>query len=89
MTKFYTPPDDGTGWTDWQMPTRRYKMACCDCGLVHDMEFAVMVQLRTAKRGYLVGKELPYGKNRAAFLVRRNVRSTSAMRRHKANGDTR
>lgn len=30
------------GWCDWQFPIHRgYKMACCDCGLVHDVEFDV------------------------------------------------
>lgn len=27
---------------EWQQPVRKgYKMACCDCGLVHNMEFRV------------------------------------------------
>lgn len=29
-------------WTRWVQPLRtNYKMACCDCGLVHDMEFRI------------------------------------------------
>jgi hypothetical protein len=31
-----TEPD---GWTDWIRPAPDYRLACCDCGLVHDMEF--------------------------------------------------
>lgn len=28
---------------EWQQPIRRgYKMVCCDCGLVHHMDFRVM-----------------------------------------------
>jgi hypothetical protein len=28
------------GWTDWIRPKRRgYRMACCDCGLVHEVNF--------------------------------------------------
>ena len=27
------------GWSIWIHPLPGYKMACCDCGLVHDLEF--------------------------------------------------
>ena len=31
------------GWSDWLRPIgRSYRMACCDCGLVHDLEFRVV-----------------------------------------------
>lgn len=30
------------GWTDWVHPLPGYRMQCCDCGLVHDMEFAIV-----------------------------------------------
>ena len=30
------------GWTRWCYPIMDdYKLVCCDCGLVHDMEFRV------------------------------------------------
>lgn len=30
------------GWTDWVQPILKgYKLACCDCGLVHELEFDV------------------------------------------------
>ena len=30
------------GWTAWVQPVSRgYKMACCDCGLVHNFEFRI------------------------------------------------
>lgn len=30
------------GWSRWVYPVMEgYKMVCCDCGLVHDMEFRV------------------------------------------------
>lgn len=30
-------------WTEWVQPIRRgYKMCCCDCGLVHDMDFRIV-----------------------------------------------
>lgn len=44
---------DRGGRTDWIQPIRRgYKMACCDCGLVHKIDFRVKngrVQLRAAR----------------------------------------
>lgn len=28
------------GWCDWAQPViKGYRMSCCDCGLVHEMEF--------------------------------------------------
>lgn len=32
------------GWSDWVHPEPGYRMACCDCGLVHDMEFQLVRQ---------------------------------------------
>lgn len=56
-------------WTVWIRPRRKgYKMACCDCGLVHDLDF----RIRREWRGNVV-----------EFRARRNVRSTAAMRRHR------
>lgn len=34
-------PVDADGWTDWIRPAQGYRMGCCDCGLVHEMEFRV------------------------------------------------
>ena len=34
----YYPQKDG----EWMQPKRGYKMACCDCGLVHRVEFRVV-----------------------------------------------
>lgn len=29
------------GWTEWIAPQGQFKAACCDCGVVHVMEFDV------------------------------------------------
>ncbi len=29
------------GWTDWIHPLEEYRQSCCDCGLVHDLEFTL------------------------------------------------
>lgn len=37
MTK-YTRPEEN----EWVQPVRRnYKLACCDCGLVHELDFRI------------------------------------------------
>lgn len=52
----------------WVKPIMRgYKIACCDCGLVHCMDFTVV---RSGRR------------NKVLFRVQRLNRSTAMMRRH-------
>lgn len=34
-------PDD-EGWSEFVHPQPGYKIQCCDCGLIHDMEFAIV-----------------------------------------------
>ncbi len=44
---------DKSGWSEWQQPiTRGYKLVCCDCALVHHMEFRIYrgkIQFRAAR----------------------------------------
>ena len=55
------------GWSRWVYPVMDgYKLSCCDCGLVHDMQFRVTDNY-----------------DRIEFRVRRNNRSTAAVRRYK------
>jgi hypothetical protein len=36
------PATDPEGWCEWVEPVMRgYKMQCCDCGLIHEMEFNI------------------------------------------------
>lgn len=31
------------GWSDWVLPVQTgYRLACCDCHLVHEMDFRVI-----------------------------------------------
>ena len=42
MAKYRTEEAVNGLWSRWVQPVRRgYKLACCDCGLVHDMDFRV------------------------------------------------
>ena len=57
----YAEPDE------WVCPIRRgYRLACCDCGLVHDVDF----RLAGTKQRRLI-----------EVRMRRNNRATAAMRR--------
>lgn len=33
---------DEDGWSEWIHPLPGYLMQCCDCGLVHKMEFQIV-----------------------------------------------
>lgn len=38
------------GWSPWQQPVMKgYLMKCCDCGLVHEIDFRVIFRARRAK----------------------------------------
>lgn len=39
-----------TGWCDWVHPKPGYLMKCCDCGLVHEVQFKA-VRVTKKKRG--------------------------------------
>lgn len=68
------------GWSDWQSPIQGYKMACCDCGLSHDMEFRI-IEVDYQDGPDWSGKDVPWGKYRVLIRARRNNRSTAALRR--------
>lgn len=76
------------GWCDDVFPIMRgYKMACCDCGLVHDMQFEVGKIVKENKDGSFVVDHMDPNKYRVIFRARRNNRSTGQVRRHKARGE--
>lgn len=61
----------GPGWTEWVMPIPKgYLMKCCDCGLVHEMQFKAFIETRQRKNGTYVAVDLPWPV-RAQFRVRR------------------
>lgn len=45
---------------EWQQPIRKgYKMACCDCGLVHTMDFRIYkgkIQMRAQRNERSTGQ---------------------------------
>jgi hypothetical protein len=40
--KYTNHPLDASGWTPWIQPLPSYRIACCDCGLVHELRFRVV-----------------------------------------------
>lgn len=69
------------GWSDWQHIRPGYRMACCDCGLVHNLEIkAFRKSRRKAKPGYIAVGEEVYGV-RIMLRAGRNNRATAAKRR--------
>lgn len=75
------PNEDG--WSDWYNPRMSgYKMACCDCNLVHVMEFKVMRVVTRNADGSSKGEEMPQDKFSVRMRVRRNNRSTGQLRRY-------
>jgi len=55
------------GWSEWVFPTQKsYMFKCCDCGLVHEMQFETFVGDK--KKG--VGIRLP-DEIRTMFRARR------------------
>lgn len=63
MTAYEKPQPLADGWTDWIQPVRRgYKMCCCDCGLVHNMDF----RIHKGRAQFRVSRN-----NRSTAMVRR------------------
>lgn len=58
------------GWTEFVFPEKNYWMQCCDCGLVHELEFSV-VKTEPAQGGFH-SDELPWPENRVRFRARRS-----------------
>ena len=59
------------GWCEWVMPKPKgYMMKCCDCGLVHEMEFKVFAETKQKRNGTFEIVELPWPL-RAMFRARR------------------
>jgi hypothetical protein len=62
MGKKYDQPEAG----EWVQPIRKgYKMACCDCGLVHSLDFRV-------RRGRAQFRA--FRNNRSTAMIRRHMK---------------
>ena len=69
MPRLKTLHEGDNGWTEWIQPVmRRYKLACCGCGLTHDIDFKIT---------------RAHGRPVINLRAKRNLRSTAAIRRKK------
>lgn len=58
------------GWSRWETPIMKgYLMHCCDCGLVHEVEFQAGVQKEGKRNGWFEMEEIPNG--RVSLRMRR------------------
>lgn len=81
MPKLEPVYENPNGWSDWIAPVmRNYKLGCCDCGLVHDLQFKVLEVTRNGKKTF-DGAEV--NGHRVLFRARRNKQSTRVQRRGK------
>lgn len=66
------------GWTNWIQPRHaKYLLRCCDCGLVHEMQFRVVKDEAASK---LIDPDKVV-KGLVVFRARRNERATRNARR--------
>ena len=79
MTKRYPQVMDG----DEVVPRHKdYRMACCDCGLVHAIDFKVMRVVKRNKDGSFTLREPRKGQEFQVLMYpTRNNRATAAFRR--------
>jgi Zn-finger protein len=60
------------GWSEWVQPTMgSYLMQCCDCGLIHEMQFGVLRKGADLPDGSWEAHELPQEEYRVEFRARR------------------
>lgn len=73
--------DYGRGFSRWVNPVMdRYMMACCDCGLVHEMEFRAFERGKIRKDGSYTLKVLPPSQFGVRLRARRAERYTARER---------
>jgi hypothetical protein len=60
-----------------------YRMACCDCGLVHRLDFEVYQIIKQHADGTFTVKPMPADKAKIGFRASRDGRATGQIRRHR------
>lgn len=85
MSKFIHEHAVDDGWSRHIYPVmdKPYKMGCCDCGLVHDMEFGIERVTKVYPDGTFDTAPVLDGSLKVVFRCRRNNRSTGQVRRKK------
>lgn len=60
-----------------------FRLACCDCGLVHEMEFRAIEIEQAYANGVKIGRILPPGTFQVEFRARRAARLTATQRKRR------
>lgn len=82
MPRFRQETAGPDGWSREIYPNMSgYRMGCCDCSLVHDVQFTVVEVTAIREDGTFDCEELDPERYRVMMRVRRNKRSTGQMRR--------
>jgi hypothetical protein len=76
------PVNDRDGWTDWVHPLPNYRMQCCDCGLIHEMEFVIADHCKD-------GVPFNEGEDSTHIIVFRARRASVIDARQSQDGETR
>jgi hypothetical protein len=85
MPRYKVHPLQGEGRTIGIYPVmdKPYKMQCCDCGLVHDLYFKVVRELKRYPNGTFDTEDVEDPTYRVEMVVGRNNRATGQIRRHR------
>jgi hypothetical protein len=75
MARKFAPEIEGDDrWSDWIHPLPAYKMACCDCGLVHNLEFRIdekgQINFRASRNQRSTGQVRRFMIERGEGLIR-------------------
>lgn len=85
MPRFRNEFADETGWSRIINPRMGddglYRLGCCDCGLIHDVEFKVVRITLKNDDGSYEYENVESPEYKVHFRVRRNNRSTAQIRR--------
>lgn len=72
------------GWADWGWAIQPVRMACCDCGLVHDIDMTIHKLTRQGRKTFDAEVRSARG-YRVRWRWRVNKRATAQVRRHMAS----
>lgn len=82
MAKHQRPKVGEDGWCEWIYPRMDdYRLACCDCGLVHEMQLKI-VHVKHLPGGQMLVKDSRSTSLGVAFRAKRHERATAQTRRH-------
>lgn len=73
------------GWCEWTRPAPGYRMQCCDCGLVHEVQFNIVTDVQKAPDGALDAQPIDDPRLSIFFRMRREKPTASIPTLHTQN----